>query len=276
MVFFRCATAFCGWTNDRLARRAMILTEHLSRSFDTKVALDDLNLRVEPGEILGLLGPNGAGKSTTVKILTGLLRPTGGRARVAGFDIVTQPLDAKQRLGYVPEQPMVYDTLTAAEFLEVVWSLHHLDPATAAGRRDELLDLFGLGDARDQRLSTFSKGMKQKVVLAAALIHRPDVLILDEPLDGLDANSARIVKELLRTLAAQGRTILFCSHILEVVERICTRIVIIDKGREIASGSPAEIARATASTSLDDAFARLTGVRDASQITGDILRALGE
>jgi ABC-2 type transport system ATP-binding protein len=276
MLFFRSAAAFCGLTNDRLAPRAMILTEHLSRSFATKVALHDLNLRVEPGEILGLLGPNGAGKSTTVKILTGLLRPTSGRASVAGFDIVTQPLDAKQRLGYVPEQPMVYDTLTAAEFLEVVWSLHHLDPATAAARRDELLDLFGLADARDQRLSTFSKGMKQKVVLAAALIHRPDVLILDEPLDGLDANSARIVKELLRTLAAQGRTILFCSHILEVVERICTRIVIIDKGREIASGSPAAIAAATASPSLDDAFAKLTGVRDASQVTGDILRALGE
>lgn len=252
----------------------MILTEHLSRSYDTKVALHDLNLRVEPGEILGLLGPNGAGKSTTVKILTGLLRPTSGRASVAGFDIVSQPLEAKQRLGYVPEQPVLYETLTAAEFLEVVWSLYHLDPASAGARRDELLDLLGLGEVRDQRLSTFSKGMKQKVVLAAALIHRPDVLILDEPLDGLDANSARVVKELLRTLAAQGRTILFCSHILEVVERICTRIVIIDKGREIVSGAPGDIARATGSASLDDAFAKLTGVRDAGQITGDILRAL--
>ena len=252
----------------------MITTEHLGRSYGSKVALHDLNLRAAPGEIVGLLGPNGAGKSTTVKILTGLIWPTSGRAMVAGFDIVTEPLEAKQRLGYVPEQPALYETLTAAEFLEVVWSLHHLDPTIAAARRDELLALLGLGEARDQRLSTFSKGMKQKVVLAAALIHRPEVLILDEPLDGLDANSARVVKELLRSLAAQGCTILFCSHILEVVERICTRIVIIDKGHEVVSGAPADIARATGSTSLDDAFAKLTGVRDASQISGDILRAL--
>ncbi|HXG88494.1 MAG TPA: ABC transporter ATP-binding protein [Vicinamibacterales bacterium] len=252
----------------------MIHTERLRRTYGEKIALEALDLHVEPGEILGLLGPNGAGKSTTVRILTGLIQPTSGRASVAGFDIVTQPLEAKQRLGYVPEQPVLYDVLTAAEFLEVISSLHHLDPATARTRRDELLELLGLGDARDQRLGTFSKGMKQKVVLAAALIHRPEVLILDEPLDGLDANSARVVKELLRSLAAQGRTVLFCSHILEVVERICTRIVVIANGRQIASGAPDDIAQATGTTSLDDAFAKLTGVRDAGQVSGDILRAL--
>jgi ABC-2 type transport system ATP-binding protein len=220
------------------------------------------------------LGPNGAGKSTTVKILTGLIRPVSGRAFVAGHDIVAQPLAAKQRLGYVPEQPVVYETLTAAEYLEVVSALHHLDPALARQRREELLELLGLGHAQQQRLNAFSKGMKQKVVLAAALIHRPEVLILDEPLDGLDANSARVVKELLRSLSSQGRTILFCSHILEVVERVCTRIVVIDKGRQIAEGTPHEIATATSSTTLDEAFAKLTGVRDAGQISGDILRAL--
>jgi ABC-2 type transport system ATP-binding protein len=252
----------------------MIVTEHLSHSYGVTVALDDLNLSVDGGEVLGLLGPNGAGKSTTVKILTGLIRPTAGRALVGGYDIVRQPIDAKQRLGYVPEQPVVYETLTASEFLEVIAALHHLDAAVARQRREELLDLLGLGQAQHQRLSAFSKGMKQKVVLAAALLHRPQVLILDEPLDGLDANSARVVKELLRTLAAQGRTVLFCSHILEVVERICTRIVIIDKGRQIAEGAPQEIASRTRSTSLDEAFAKLTGVRDAEQISGDILRAL--
>jgi ABC-2 type transport system ATP-binding protein len=252
----------------------MIVTEGLSHSYGETLALDALDLRVERGEVLGLLGPNGAGKSTTVKILTGLLRPSAGRALVAGFDIVVQPLEAKGRLGYVPEQPVLYETLTAAEFLEVIAALHHLDPAPARARGDELLDLLGLGAARDQRLSAFSKGMKQKVVLAAALIHRPEVLILDEPLDGLDANSARVVKELLRSLAAQGRTVLFCSHILEVVERVCTRIVVIDKGRRIAEGAPDDIARATQSGSLDEAFAKLTGVRDADQVSGDILRAL--
>jgi ABC-2 type transport system ATP-binding protein len=252
----------------------VIRTDDLGRAYGEHVALQHLNLRVEPGEVLGLLGPNGAGKSTTVKILTGLLRPTWGRALVAGYDIVSQPLEAKQRLGYVPEQPVLYETLTGGEFLDVVSALHHLEPSAAAVRRDELLELLDLGDARHQRLTTFSKGMKQKVVLAAALIHGPEVLILDEPLDGLDANSARVVKELLRTLAAQGRTVLFCSHILEVVERVCTRLVIIDRGRQIAQGTPAEITAVTGSTGLDEAFARLTGVADAGQISGEILRAL--
>jgi ABC-2 type transport system ATP-binding protein len=164
--------------------------------------------------------------------------------------------------------------LTATEFLDVISALHHLESAVAASRRDELLELLGLGDVRHQRLNAFSKGMKQKVVLAAALIHRPDVLILDEPLDGLDANSARVVKELLRSLAAQGRAILFCSHILEVVERVCTRIVILDKGRQIAEGTPQGIAASANVASLDEAFAALTGVRDANEISGDILRAL--
>jgi ABC-2 type transport system ATP-binding protein len=169
---------------------------------------------------------------------------------------------------------VLYESLTATEFLEVISALHHLPAATAATRRDELLQLLGLGEASHQRLSTFSKGMKQKVVLASALIHRPDVLILDEPLDGLDANSARVVKELLRSFAAQGRTVLFCSHILEVVERVCTRIVILNRGEQIAAGTPAEIAAMAGVTTLDEAFAALTGVRDANQVSGDILRAL--
>jgi ABC-2 type transport system ATP-binding protein len=252
----------------------MIETTRLSRAYDGNWAVCDLDLRVAPGEVLGFLGPNGAGKSTTVKILTGIIRPTAGRATIAGYDIVEQPLEAKKRLGYVPEQPVLYEALTAAEFLEMVSCLHHLEPAATETRRNELLELLGLGEARHQRLSAFSKGMKQKVVIAAALLHRPQVLVLDEPLDGLDANTARIVKELLRTLAAQGCAVLFCSHILEVVERVCTRIVVIDKGRQIAEGSPAHIAAETGTSSLDDAFAKLTGVRDAGQVSGDIIRAL--
>jgi ABC-2 type transport system ATP-binding protein len=253
---------------------ALIRTAQLSHSYGDTPALRGLDLQVEAGEIVGLLGPNGAGKSTTVKILAGLLRPTSGSAAVGGYDLATHALEAKRRLGYVPEQPAVYETLTANEFLEVIAALHHLDPTTAAPRRDELLGLLGLADAARQRLSSFSKGMKQKVVLAAALLHRPDVLILDEPLDGLDANSARVVKELLRALAGQGRAILFCSHILEVVERMCTRIVVLNEGTAIAAGTPAEIAARTNTGSLDDAFAALTGVRDAALVSGDILRAL--
>ena len=252
----------------------MIVTERLCKRYGTTEALIDLDLEIQPGEILGFLGPNGAGKSTTVKILTGLIRPTSGRALVAGFDVVASPIEVKKRIGYVPETPALYDSLTADEYLEFVGCLHHLDPLLSRGRRSELLELFGLAGEANGRLSTFSKGMRQKVVLAAALIHKPDVLILDEPLDGLDANTAMIVKELLKKMAAQGKTVLFSSHILEVVERMCTRIVIIQEGRQVAEGTASEIVARTGAGSLEEAFSRLTGVRDAGQVTAEFLESL--
>jgi ABC-2 type transport system ATP-binding protein len=252
----------------------MIVTEGLSKSYGPKLALDHLDLRVEPGEILGFLGPNGAGKSTTVKILTGLLTPDSGTASICGFDIMKEPIEAKKRLGYIPETPVLYDTLTAEEYLDMIGSLYHLDPATAKARRGELLELFGLTEARHQRLAEFSKGMRQKVVITAGMMHRPDVLIFDEPMDGLDANTAMVMKELLRKLAAQGRTIMFSSHILEVVERICTRIVIINQGKFVVSGTSAEICAREGVTSLDQAFGKLTGIRDVGQVTTDFLAAL--
>jgi ABC-2 type transport system ATP-binding protein len=252
----------------------VIATDRLSKNYDGKQALVDLDLRVEPGEILGFLGPNGAGKSTTVKILTGMIRPTGGSAVVAGFDVVDQPLEVKKRIGYVPETAAVYDGLTAAEYLELVACLHHLDPKTSAARRSELLGLFGLGDVQHQRMTEFSKGMRQKVIIAAALLHRPEVLFLDEPLDGLDANAAAVVKELLKKLASQGRTILFCSHILEVVERMCTRIVIINGGRQVVSGTADEIRASTGTKTLEEAFSHLTGVRDVGETAAELLSAL--
>jgi len=252
----------------------VIKTEHLSREYGSKVALNDLNLVVEPGEILGFLGPNGAGKSTTVKILTGMIRPTAGRASVAGYDIVERPIEAKQRLGYVPETAALYDGLTAAEYLELMACLHHLDSKTSESRATELLELFGLAAERHQRMSEFSKGMRQKVLIAAALIHRPEVLFLDEPLDGLDANAALVVKEVLKQLAGQGRTILFCSHILDVVERMCTRIVIINNGRQIADGTSEEIRRTTGTASLEAAFSQLTGVRDVGRLAAEFISVL--
>lgn len=252
----------------------MILTEKLSRSYGEKEALVDLDLRVEPGEILGFLGPNGAGKSTTVKILTGLIRPTSGRAWVAGYDVVEQPLEVKRRIGYVPETAALYDALTGAEYLELVACLHHLDPKTAAARRGELLELFGLGEAKDRRMTEYSKGMRQKVVIAAALLHRPEVLFLDEPFDGLDANAAAVVKELLKRLAEQGCAILFCSHILEVVERVCSRIVIINEGRSVAEGTADDIRVSVGAATLEEAFSRLTGVRDVGLVAADLLSAL--
>jgi ABC-2 type transport system ATP-binding protein len=252
----------------------MIETENLSREYGSRVALHPLTLAVAPGEILGFLGPNGAGKSTTVKLLTGMIKPTGGRARVAGFDVTTDPLEVKRRIGYVPESAALYESLTAREFLDVMASLYHEPPASARQRIGELLDRFGLSAAKDQRLSEFSKGMKQKVVIASALMHRPEVLFLDEPLTGLDANAALVVKELIRSLAAQGRTIFFCSHVLEVVERICTRIVIINNGRAIADGTPAAIAAQANAATLEEAFVSLTGSRDTSEITHELLAAL--
>jgi len=252
----------------------MIVTEKLSKFYEATPALIDLDLRVAPGEILGFLGPNGAGKSTTVKILTGLMPASGGRALVAGYDIAAHPLEVKKRIGYVPETPALYDALTADEFLEVIGCLYHLDAGASRTRRDDLLDLFDLNAVRHQRLKEFSKGMRQKVVIAAALMHRPEVLILDEPFDGLDANSALVMKGLLKRLAEQGKTILFSSHILEVVERVCTRICIINKGRKVVEGTVAEIVATTGAGSLDEAFGRLTGVRDAGLVTSEFVAAL--
>jgi ABC-2 type transport system ATP-binding protein len=252
----------------------MIDTHELTRLFDDAVAVDRLTMRVDRGEILGFLGPNGAGKSTTVKMLTGMIRPTGGTATIAGLDIVTHALDVKRRIGYVPESGAMYESLTAAEHLELVGCLYQLDPATARSRTSEVLEMFGLEQVQHQRLSQFSKGMKQKILIASALIPNPEVLFLDEPLNGLDANAALLVKHLLRKLADQGKTIFFCSHILEVVERICTRIIIINTGQQIIDGTAADIQRATGTESLEAAFSQLTGVRDVGELTGDFLAAL--
>ncbi|MCH7754906.1 ABC transporter ATP-binding protein [candidate division KSB1 bacterium] len=233
-----------------------------------------MSLKVRPGEILGFLGPNGAGKTTTVKMLIGMLIPTGGTATVAGFDISKEPIEVKKRIGYVPETGALFESLTAWEYLELITDLHHMDRALAQRKIAEFLTLFGLGNERDHHLSGFSKGMKQKVLLAAAFLPNPEVLFLDEPLNGLDANTALIIKELLKKMAAQGKTIMFCSHILEVVERICTRVAIIDCGRIVADGSPLEILNKTSQPTLEQAFSKLTGSHDVAESTDEILRAL--
>jgi ABC-2 type transport system ATP-binding protein len=254
----------------------MIQTENLSRSYGAKAALVGLTLTVEPGEILGFLGPNGAGKSTTVKILTGMIRPDAGRALVGGFDVVEQPMEVKKIIGYVPEMAALYDGLTGGEYLELIACLYHLDSKTAATRRRELLELFGLLGNENDRMSEYSKGMRQKVAIIAAMMHRPEVLIMDEPLDGLDANAAMIVKEMLKQMAAQGKTVLFCSHILEVVDRMCSKIVIINKGQLVTSGTSEEIKRTTGESTLDAAFGKLTGGQDVGQVAADFLSALAK
>jgi len=252
----------------------MIRTYELTRKFDGFTAVDHLTLEVKPGEILGFLGPNGAGKSTTVKMLTGMLQPTSGYAEIAGYDVVKDPMLVKERIGYIPESGAMYDSLTPGEFLDFVSSLYHLDPEVAKNRYNDLFEIFDITHFRDQRITELSKGTKQKVLIASALVHRPEVLFLDEPLNGLDANAALVVKELLRKLAMQGKTIFFCSHILEVVERICSRIVIIDKGQQIIAGTAAGIIGDTESTTLEEAFTKLTGVRTAADLSDDVIAAL--
>ena len=253
----------------------MIRAEGLTKRFPGKEAVRALSFSVEKGEIVGFLGPNGAGKSTTVKMLTGMIGPSAGSATVAGFDIVRQPVEAKQRIGYVPESGALFETLTGGEYLRFIADLHHMNRRVAERRGEEFLDLFGILAEKDQRLQEYSKGMKQKVLISAALIHDPEVLFLDEPISGLDVNAVLVFKEILKRLSAQGKAMLFCSHILDVVEKICPRIIIINDGSIIAEGTPAQIAARTGEKSLEEAFCRLTGVRDARDSAQEFLEALG-
>ncbi|MFQ5648951.1 MAG: ABC transporter ATP-binding protein [bacterium] len=252
----------------------MIELSNLSKHFGDLQAVAGLSLEVARGEILGFLGPNGAGKTTTVKMLTGMLTPTSGTALVAGFDILHKPTEVKKRIGYVPESGALFESLSAWEYLELVSELHHMEPVLARNRIEEFLALLGVGPDKDQYLSQFSKGMKQKVLLCAAFLHNPEVLFLDEPLNGLDANAAMVIKELLKKMAAQGKTIMFCSHILEVVERICTRIAIIDHGKIVTCGTAEEIMQQTGRSTLELAFSKLTGSPDAAVSSDEFLQAL--
>ena len=253
----------------------MIEIQHLRKTYGTTVAVDDVSLSIESGQVFGLLGPNGAGKSTMVKIITGLIRPTSGTVTIAGLDVIKMPVEVKQRIGYVPENAMLYESLTADEYLELVGDLRHLDRATLSQTRTELFDLFGITrEDRAKLLSEFSKGMKQKVLLMSALIHNPEIIILDEPLSGLDANAALIIKEVMHKFAEQGKTIFFCSHVLDVVERLCQRIAIIDHGHVIADGTPHDIMSQTGELSLERAFNQLTGGGDIERSTEEVVRAL--
>ncbi|MCS6805547.1 MAG: ABC transporter ATP-binding protein [Acidobacteriota bacterium] len=250
----------------------MIEVSNLTKWYGSLLAVNAVSFRVERGEILGYLGPNGAGKSTTVKMLTGILSPSSGTILIDGQDLTTNPLAVKQRMGYVPEAGGLYESLTAYEFLQLVGRLYHLPEPLLEWRAQQLCRLFGLEAFQHERLSGLSKGMKQKVLLSAALIHNPDILFLDEPLSGLDATTMLIIKELLSQLAARGKTIFYCSHVLDVVERICRRVVILDRGRIIADAPVEQLKEVTAQQSLEGVFSQLTEATDASQVA----RALTE
>ena len=236
----------------------MIVVEQLTRQFGERRVLDGLTFTVRPGEVTGYLGPNGAGKSTTMKILSGLLEPTSGRVEIAGHDLALEPLAARQALGYVPESAALYQSLTANEYLSLVAELYHLDPDRAARRIQQLLALFELTAAADRQIDSYSKGMRQKVLLASALLHEPQVLLLDEPLNGLDVTAARALRQIIEEFAQRGRTVLYTSHILDVVERVCQRVIVLHRGRIVADAPTAELVGLAKQGTLEAAFAELT------------------
>ena len=238
----------------------------LSKSYGGKRAVDQLGFEVKRGELYALLGPNGAGKTTTLRMIAGLLGADSGSISVFGVDARADPLAAKSMIAWLPDEPMIYDKLTAWEYLEFVAGLWGVDTKTAAARAEELLKLLGLWDNRNDRCETFSRGMKQKAVLAAALIHEPKLLMLDEPLTGLDAAASRFVKDLLRRKVEDGAAVILTTHILEVAERMADRIGIIKNGKLLIEGRLSDLqARAgAAGQSLEDVFLSLVGEPDAA------------
>ena len=220
--------------------------------------LHQVSFRLDKGEIVGLLGPNGAGKTTTIKIIAGLLAPGGGTVKVAGFRLPDQALEVKAHIGYVPESAMLFESLTGQEHLELSGRLHGVEEERLQVRIAGILETFGLTSDRVAALDTYSKGMRQKILLAAALLHNPELILLDEPLSGLDVNAAMLIKDLLAALAAEGKTILYSSHVLDVVERICDRVLIIDQGQLIADGRPDALKVSTEGATLEDVFRKLT------------------
>jgi len=246
----------------------MIRTDHLTKHFGSVRAVSDLNLDVERGELFGFLGQNGAGKTTTIKMLTGLLRPTSGQVIIGrddsrpGYDLCVEPEKAKAITGYVPDEPFLYDKLTGYEFVHFVAGLYNVPPQKADERIHYYFDLFGLTDAMHYLIESYSHGMRQKVVMTAALIHDPAVLILDEPMVGLDPRSARLIKDLLKQKSREGTTVFLSTHTLDVAEELCDRIGIIQRGQLIALGTMDELRAmaqdGNAKDRLESVFLKLT------------------
>lgn len=247
----------------------MISVKNLQKEYGDSVAVRNVSFDVIPGQICAYLGPNGAGKSTTVKVLTGVLQPSSGSAVVAGFNVQDDPIEVKRRIGYVPENANLYPTLSVAEYFALVGTFHQLEPATVAERGQRMLELFDIPKALNQRISTLSKGMKQKVLITGALIHDPEVLLFDEPLSGLDANATQSVKKIVREVADRGKTVLYCSHMLDIVERLCDRVIILNSGEMVANETPSELIKQTKSDSLEQAFRKLTGGDDLEKKASD-------
>jgi ABC-2 type transport system ATP-binding protein len=240
----------------------MLEVRALTKRYTTTTAVNDVSFTVKPYEVLGYLGPNGSGKSTTVNIITGLLEPTGGEVLFEGRSIQSQLIEYKRRLGYVPESPHLYPHLTGTEYLQLTGRLRGLPKRQLDAKIDEMLKLFGLGAARHSTVASYSKGMRQKVLISAALLHNPDILVFDEPLSGLDVTSALVFRNLVKMLAREGRIILYSSHVLEVVEKVCTQVMILRKGRVVANDSVENLRNLMKLKSLEDIFSELVLEQD--------------
>lgn len=243
-----------------------ILAQGLRKAYGEHVAVKNVDLAVRQGEIVGFLGPNGAGKTTTLKMLTGLLKPTAGTAGIMGHDIQTDSVAAKAQFGYVPDTPNLYGKLSGWEFLRFMSRLYRVPQEQAERRAGELLRLFDLYEAGTDMLEGYSHGMQQKMALAGALVHDPKVLFLDEPTVGLDPRSARLIKDILVQLRDRGAAVFFSTHILEIAERMCDRVIIINQGEIIAAGTLAELRSRGAQGSLEDIFLNLTGGAEYAEI----------
>jgi ABC-2 type transport system ATP-binding protein len=251
---------------------SVIIARNLSKTFTTPV-LCGINLDIHAGEIIGYIGPNGAGKSTTIKILTGIIPDFDGDATVLQMDIRKDIMEIKKRIGYIPENAALYETLTPTEYLQFIGQLYKMDRSHVDKKVKHLLQLFDLNKYEDSRMTTFSKGMRQKVLLIAGMLHNPSILFLDEPLSGLDANAVILVKEILTQLKRSGKTIFYSSHLMDVVEKISDRIIIINKGELIANGTFGEL-NSQAKGSLEQIFTDLTGSREHERTAGDFINIL--
>ena len=239
----------------------MIRLADLTKRYGKFTAVDGISLHVPRGELFGLLGPNGAGKTTTMRMIAGILRPSSGSISVAGIDLLARPLAAKARLGFIPDRPFVYDKLTGGEFLRFAAALYGQQGAAIERRIDELLELFELTPWKGELTENYSHGMRQKLIICGAFVHRPELIVVDEPMVGLDPKSARLLKDLFRQFVDRGGTVLMSTHTLEIAEVMCDRVAIVYRGKVAAQGTMADLREQTASgnSSLEDIFLKLTG-----------------
>jgi ABC-2 type transport system ATP-binding protein len=252
----------------------MLEVQNLTKRYRGIPAIDNVSFRVSPGEVVGYLGPNGSGKSTTAKIITGILEPNEGRVLFEGHDINDDLPGFRAKLGYVPEEAHVYTHLSGLEYLQLVGRLRGIEERPLEARANRLLELLWLRSSRYSPISSYSKGMKQRVLIAASLLHNPSLLVFDEPLSGLDVISARLFKDLLQELAAEGKAILYISHVLEVVEQVCDRVIVLSQGKLLADAPPSELATVMKLSNLESVFAQLVRQQDTRAIARSLVEAI--